>query len=71
MTLQEMVDEIIEAWTPIAEQIEKLTEALRRAFEKIKEHEQLSCRPPKWYSKANSPAMIISRSKLYHCRNNC
>ncbi len=71
MTLQEMVDKIIEAWTPIAEQIEKLTEALRKAFEKIKEHERFLRRPPKWYRKANSPAMIVSRIKLYHCRNNC
>lgn len=75
MTLQEMVDKIIEAWTPIAEQIEKLTEALRKAFDeankKIEERKRLLRRPQKWYSKANSPAVIMSRRKLYHCRNNC
>lgn len=71
MTLQEMAEKIIEAWTPIAEQIEKLAESLRKAFEKIEEHERLLRRPPKWYSKANSPATIVCRSKLYHCRNNC
>lgn len=71
MTLQEIAEKIIEAWTPIAEQIEKLVEASRKAFEKIEEHERLLRRPPKWYNKANSPAMILSRNKLYHCRNNC
>lgn len=75
MTLQEMVDKIIEAWTPIAEQIEKLTESLRKVFDeanrKIEEHKRLLRRLPKWYSKANSPAVIMSRRKLYHCRNNC
>lgn len=71
MTLQEMVDKIIEAWTQIAEQIEKLEEELRKAFEKVEEHERLLRRPPKWYSKANTPDMLVSRSKLYHCRNNC
>lgn len=71
MKLQELSDRIIEAWTPIAEQIEKLVDALRKAFEKIEEHERLLRRPPKWYSKANNPAAIVSRRKLYHCRNNC
>lgn len=71
MTLQEAVEKIIEAWTPIAEQIEKLVNALQKAFEKIEEHERLLRRPPKWYSKANNPAMIANRSRIYHCRNNC
>lgn len=71
MTLQEIAETIIEAWTPIAEQIEKLTKELRKAFEKIEEHKRLLRRPPKWYRKANSPAVIVSKSKLYHCRNNC
>lgn len=71
MTLQEIADKIIETWEPIAEQIEKLADELRKAFEKIKEHERLLCRPPKWYSKANNPAMIANRSRIYHCRNNC
>ena len=71
MTLQEMVDKIIEAWTPIAEQIEKLTEAFDEANKKIEERKRLLRRPQKWYSKANSPAVIMSRRKLYHCRNNC
>lgn len=71
MTLQELSDRIIEAWCSIAEAIEKLTEALWKAFEKIEEHKRLLCRPPKWYRKANSPVIIMSRRKLYHCRNNC
>lgn len=71
MTLQEMVEKIIEAWTPIAEQIEKLAEALRKAFEKIEEHKRLLRRPPKWYSKVNSPSMIVNRTIIFHCRNNC
>lgn len=71
MTLQELSGRIIEAWGGIAEAIEKLTEALRKAFEKIEEHNRLLRRPPKWYSKANIQAMIVSRRKLYHCRNNC
>lgn len=75
MTLQEMVDKIIEAWTPIAEQIEKLTEALRKAFDevnkKIEEHKRLLRRPPKWCIKANIPAMIVSRRRAHHCRDKC
>lgn len=75
MTLQEMVDKIIEAWTPIAEQIEKLTEALRKAFDevnkKIEEHKRLLRRPPKWYVKANNPAMIVISRRVYHCRDKC
>lgn len=71
MTLQELVDKIIEAWTPIAEHIEKLVDVLRKAFEKIEERERLLRRPPKWYIKANNPAMIVGKSRLFHCRNNC
>lgn len=71
MTLQELSEKIIEAWKPIEEQIEKLLDALRKAFEKIEEHERLLRRPPKWYIKANTPTVIVSRSKLYHCRSNC
>lgn len=71
MTLQEIAEKIIEAWESIAKQIEKLTEALRKAFEKIEEHERLLLRPPKWYSKANTPATNVSKNKVFHCRNNC
>lgn len=71
MTLQEMVDKIIESWTQIAEQIEKLEEALRKSFEKVEEHERLLRRPPKWYAKANNPAVIVSRRRVYHCRDKC
>ena len=71
MTLQEISEKIIGAWTPIAEQLEKLAAAIRKAFEKIEEHERLLCRPPKWYRKANNPAMIVNKSMVYHCRNNC
>lgn len=71
MTLQELSNRIIEAWGGIAETIEKLTEALRKAFEKIEEHERLLRRPPKWYIKANNPAMIVGKNRLFHCRNNC
>lgn len=71
MTLQEIADKIIEAWGGITEAIEKLTEELRKAFEKIEEHKQLLRRPPKWYIKANNPSMIVGKSRLYHCRNNC
>lgn len=75
MTLQELADKLAEAWGDISEKTEKLAEALRKAFDeadkKIEEHKRLLRRPPKWYSKANSPAVIMSRRKLYHCRNNC
>lgn len=71
MTLQEFADKIIEAWTPIAEQLEKLAEVIKKAFEKIEEHERLLRRPPKWYIKANNPAMIVGKSRIFHCRNNC
>lgn len=75
MTLQEISDRIIEAWGGISESLEKLAEALRKAFDeanrKIEEHKRLLRRPPKWYAKANNPVMIVSRNKLYHCRNNC
>ncbi len=75
MTLQELADKLAEVWGDISEKMEKLAEALRKAFDeankKIEEHKRLLRRPPKWYSKANSPAVIMSRRKLYHCRNNC
>lgn len=71
MTLQELSEKMIEAWTPIAEQIEKLVDALRKAFGKIEEHKRLLRRPPKWYIKANNPAMIVNKRRIYHCRNNC
>lgn len=75
MTLQEFADKLVEVWGDISEKMEKLAEALRKAFDevnrKIEEHKRLLRRPPKWYSKANSPAVIMSRRKLYHCRNNC
>lgn len=75
MTLQELADKIIEAWGGIAEKLEKLAEELRKVFDevnkKIKEHKRLLRRPPKWYMKANNPAMIVNKSSIYHCRNNC
>lgn len=71
MTLQEVADRIIEAWGGISEAIEKLTKALQKAFEKIEEHNRLLRRPPKWYVKANNPAMIVSRRRAYHCRDKC
>lgn len=75
MTLQEFSDKLVEVWGGISERMEELAEALRKAFDevnrKIEEHKRLLRRPSKWYSKANTPAMLVSRSKLYHCRNNC
>lgn len=75
MTLQELADKLTEAWGGISEKMEKLAEALRKAFDeankKIEEHKRLLRRPPKWYRKANAPAIFVSRSKLYHCRDNC
>lgn len=75
MTLQELADKLAEAWGDISEKMEKLAEALRKAFDeankKIEEHKRLLRRPPKWYPKANNPAMIVSRRRVYHCRDKC
>lgn len=75
MTLQEFADKLAEAWSGIFEKMEKLAEALRKAFDeankKIEEHKRLLRRPPKWYAKANNPAMIVSRRRGYHCRDKC
>lgn len=71
MTLQEFADKLVEAWGGISERMEELAEALRKAFEKIEKHNRLLRRPPKWYAKANNPAMIVSRRRVYHCRDNC
>ena len=75
MTLQELADKLTEAWSEISKELEKLAEALRKAFDevdkKIEEHKRLLRRPPKWYIKANTPAVLVTRNKLYHCRNNC
>lgn len=75
MTLQEFADKLAEAWGSIYERMEELAEALRKIFDevnrKIEEHKRLLRRPPKWYIKANTPAILVSKSKLYHCRNNC
>lgn len=75
MTLQEFADKLVEAWGSISERMEELAEALRKAFDevnkKIEEHKRLLRIPPKWYAKANNPAMIVSRRRAYHCRDNC
>lgn len=75
MTIQEFTEKLAEAWSDISEELERLAEALRKAFDevnkKIEEDKRLLRRPPKWYSKANTPAILVGRSKLYHCRNNC
>ncbi len=75
MALQEFADKLVEAWGGISEKMEKLAEALRKAFDeankKIEEHKRLLRRPPKWYAKANNPAMIVSRLRVYHCRDKC
>lgn len=71
MTLQELSEKIIEAWSGIAEAIERLAEELRKVFEKIEKHKRLLRRPPKWYSKANTPVMNVNKGRVYHCRNNC
>lgn len=75
MTLQEFADKLVEAWGGISERMEELAEALRKAFDevnrKIEEHKRLLRRPPKWYAKSNNPAMIVSRRRVYHCRDNC
>ena len=75
MTIQELADKLAEAWSDISEELEMLAESLRKAFDevnkKIEEHNRLLRRPPKWYIKANTPAVLVTRNKLYHCRNNC
>ncbi len=75
MTLQEFADKLAEVWGGISESLEKLAEALRKAFDevnrKIEQHKRLLRRPPKWYIKANTPSVLVIRNKLYHCRNNC
>lgn len=75
MILQEFADKLAEAWGNIAESLEKLAEALRKAFDeankKIEGHKRLLRRPPKLYAKANNPAMIVSRRRVYHCRDKC
>ena len=71
MELQELIDEIMEAMGGIAESIEKLDEELIKVFKKIEEQDRLLCRPPKWYAKANKPAILVSRIRVFHCRNNC
>lgn len=75
MTLQELEDKLAEVWGGISESLEKLTEALRKLFDEsnreIKEHNRLLRRPPKWYAKANNPAMLVSSRRVYHCRDKC
>lgn len=75
MTLQEFADKLVEAWGGISERMEELVEALRKVFDevnrKIEEHKRLLRRAPKWYAKANNPAMIVSRRRVYHCRDKC
>ena len=75
MTLQEFADKLVEAWGGISKRMEELAEALRKVFDevnrKIEEHKRLLRRPPKWYAKANNPAMIVSRRRVYHCRDKC
>lgn len=75
MTLQEFADKLVEAWSGISERMEELAEALRKAFDesnkKIEEYKRLLRRPPKWYAKANNPAMIVSKRRVYHCRDKC
>lgn len=75
MTLQEFAEKLVEVWGDISEKMEKLAEALRKAFDeinrKIEEHKRLLRRPTKWYAKANNPVMIVSRRRVYHCRDKC
>lgn len=75
MALQEFADKLAEAWGGIFEKMEKLAESFREVFDevdmKIEECKRLMRRPPKWYIKANTPAILVSRNKPYHCRNNC
>lgn len=75
MTLQEFADKLVEAWGDISERMEELAEALRKTFDevnrKIEEHKRLLRRAQKWYAKANNPAMIVSRRRVYHCRDKC
>lgn len=71
MTLRVYSDKIAEAFQNLVEALEELADKLQKVFEKIEEHERLLLRPPKWYIKANNPAMIVGKSRLFHCRNNC
>ena len=75
MTLQEFADKLVEAWGRVSERMEELAEALRKVFDEVngktEEYKRLMHRPPKWYIKANTPAILVSRNKLHHCRNNC
>ena len=67
----ELKRKLMEAWSEAVEPLEELAEALRKALEKVEEHKRLLRRPPKWYAKANNPAMIVSRRRVYHCRDKC
>lgn len=75
MTLQELADKLAEVWGDISEKMEKLTETLRKAFDeankKIEERKLLLRIPPKWYTKANNPVMLVSSRRVYHCRDKC
>lgn len=68
---QETKEKLLEAWKEAVEPLQELAEAIQKAFGKIEEHKRLIRRPPKWYVKANNPAMIVNNNRLYHCRNNC
>lgn len=70
-TFQELKEKLLDAWDEAIELPEKLEREIQKAFEKNEEHKRLLRRPPKWYSKVNTPAILVSRNKLYHCRNNC
>lgn len=70
-TFQELKEKLLDAWAEAIEPSEKLEREIQKAFEKIEEHKRLLRRPPKWYSKVNTPVMLVNRNKQYHCRNNC
>lgn len=67
----ELKRKLMEAWSEAVEPLEELAEKIKKALEKDDEHKCLLPRPPKCYAKANSPAMIVSRRRVFHCRDKC
>ena len=67
--IHKIAEPLTDAFKEFAEKISSLFEDMKGWYFNLPETERHKI--VKWYAKANNPAMIVSRNRAYHCRDEC
>lgn len=67
--IHKIAEPLTDAFKEFAEKISSLFEDTKGWYFNLPETERHKI--VKWYAKANNPAMIVSRRRVYRCRDKC